>query len=41
MPHQLSCEGPSLAVGDVNDDGYEDFYIGGAIGQSGELYLQK
>ena len=41
MPHQLSSEGPALAIGDVNDDGYDDFFIGGAIGQSGELYFQK
>ena len=41
MPHQLSSEGPALAVGDINDDGYDDFFIGGAIGQPGELYFQK
>jgi hypothetical protein len=41
MPHQLSSEGPALAVSDVNDDGYDDFFIGGAIGQPGELYFQK
>ena len=41
MPRQLSCEGPPLAVADINGDGNEDFYIGGAIGQSGELFLQE
>ncbi len=35
----LSQEGPALAVGDVNNDGNEDFYIGGAKNQSGILYL--
>jgi hypothetical protein len=35
----LSQEGPALAVGDVNNDGNEDFYIGGAKDQSGVLYL--
>ena len=35
----LSQEGPALAVGDVNNDGNEDFYMGGAKNQSGVLYL--
>ena len=35
----LSQEGPALAVGDINNDGNEDFYIGGAKNQPGVLYL--
>ena len=35
----LSQEGPALAIGDVNNDGNEDFYIGGAKNQPGVLYL--
>lgn len=40
MPHKLSKEGPRFAVGDINGDGLADLYIGGAKGQSGELYMQ-
>lgn len=40
IPMMLSQQGPKAAVGDVNGDKLEDIYIGGASGQSGQLYIQ-
>lgn len=40
MPYALSRLGPKMAKADVNKDGLEDVFIGGAAGQSGALYLQ-
>ncbi len=34
----LSQEGPALAVGDIDGDGNEDIFLGGANGEAGVLY---
>jgi hypothetical protein len=39
--HMLSSEGPRMCKGDVNGDGREDIFIGGAKGQAGALLVQK
>jgi hypothetical protein len=40
LPHRLSTQGPCLAIGDVDGNGVEDVYIGGAMGQAGALFIQ-
>ncbi|MEQ1676006.1 MAG: VCBS repeat-containing protein [Chitinophagaceae bacterium] len=41
LPQKFSQEGPFISTGDVNGDGMEDFFIGGAYNQSGKIFLQQ
>jgi len=39
LPYRLSRTGPSISAGDLNGDGAEDVFIGGAAGQAGAVFL--
>lgn len=40
LPVKHSLNGPGIAVADINGDGLEDFFVGGASGKSGQLFRQ-
>ncbi|NQY05947.1 MAG: VCBS repeat-containing protein, partial [Flavobacteriaceae bacterium] len=41
LPYKQSTLGPCITKGDVNNDGKEDLFIGGASGQAGMIYIQN
>ena len=40
LPYMISHMGPSVAVGDINNDGLEDFFVGGSRGYPATLFFQ-
>lgn len=41
IPHKISTEGPALAVGDINEDGLDDFFIGSSKTSKSVVFLQQ
>ncbi len=41
LPHKLSQYGPGIAVGDIDGNGFDDFYIGGSSGNRGVFFMQN
>ena len=40
LPHKQSTNGPHMSVGDINGDGLQDFFVGGARNNESGLFVQ-
>lgn len=41
LPHKHSELGPEMSIGDVNGDSLMDFFVGGASGHAGKVFVQQ
>ena len=41
LPHSIATQGPKISVADINGDGLQDFFICGASGQPGQIFIQN
>jgi hypothetical protein len=41
LPNYLSREGPCIEVADINKDGLQDFFMGGAKGYASQIFIQN
>ena len=41
LPQMFSNEGPCISNYDLNNDGIQDFYVGGAKGQTSNIFMSK
>jgi len=41
IPYKISTLGPAVAVGDIDKNGFDDVYLGGASGKEGQLFLNN
>jgi len=41
LPNYLSRQGPCVEVADINKDGLEDFFLGGAKDQASQIFMQN